>query len=196
MEINCTCDARGKGHSMLKLLSDYVVIDIETTGLSPARDEIIEIGAVRVRGGKIADTFSALIKPERPISTFITSLTGISNAMVADAPPITEVLPRFFDFVGSDVVVGHNVCFDIGFLHDKALQYLDRGFSNDYVDTMRLSRRLFPAERHHKLSDLEQRFGLHNDSAHRALSDVLLTNDCYNYMRRYILDRGMERLYI
>lgn len=192
METNCTCEAREKGRSLFKLLTDYTVIDIETTGLAPARDEIIEIGAVRVRGGEITDTFSALIKPERPISYFITDLTGISNAMVADAPSVGEVLPRFLDFVGSDVIVGHNVCFDINFLHDKAMRYSERGFTNDYVDTMRLSRRLFPEERHHKLSDLEQRFGLHNDSAHRALSDVLLANDCYNYMRRCILDRGID----
>ena len=192
MKTDCSCDEFRKGRSLMKLLTDYVVIDIETTGLTPSKDEIIELGAVRVRNGDITDTFSELIRPERPISDFITGLTGISNAMVADALPIGELLPRFLDFVGSDTVIGHNVCFDIGFLHDKAIRYSGRGFSNDHIDTLRLSRKLFPCEKHHKLSDLEQRFGLHNDSAHRALSDVLLTNDCYKYMCRYILTRGLE----
>lgn len=188
-------DSCGKGRSLMRLLSDYVVLDIETTGLSPARDEIIEIAAVRVRNGEVVGKFASLIRPERPISLFITDLTGISNGMVVGAPSVAEVLPRFLDFVGSDVVIGHNVSFDIGFLHSNAMRCLGRGFSNDYVDTMRLSRRLFPGESHHRLSDLEHRFGLHNASAHRALSDVLLTNDCYRYMCRYIIGHGLEEAY-
>ena len=181
-----------KGCSLFEIPTDYVVLDLETTGLDPTWNEIIEIGAIRVRNLDIVDTFSQLIKPSEPIDDFIAELTGITNEMVADAPSIEEVLPGFLQFVGNDIVVGHNVNFDINFLYDNCVQILGHGFTNDYVDTMRLSRRLFPEERHHRLSDLEKRFSLHNEAAHRALSDVMLTNQCLEYLRSYVLDNGID----
>lgn len=182
----------GKGQSRFEFPIDYVVLDLETTGLDPAWNEIIEIGAIRVRDLDIVDTFSQLVKPSEPIDDFITELTGITNEMVADAPSIDRVLPGFLEFVGDDIVVGHNVNFDINFLYDNCVQIFNRGFTNDYVDTMRLSRRLFPEERHHRLSDLEKRFNLHNEAAHRALSDVMLTNQCLDYLRKHVIDNGID----
>ena len=181
-----------KGCSLLELPTDYTVLDLETTGLDPTWNEIIEIGAIKIRGLDIVDTFSQLVKPSEPIDDFIAELTGITNEMVADAPTIEEVLPTFLQFVGNDVVVGHNVNFDINFLYDNCVQILGYGFTNDYVDTMRLSRRLFPEERHHRLCDLEERFNLHNEAAHRALSDVMLTNQCLDYLRRHVIDNGID----
>lgn len=177
-----------KGRSLLEELHDYVVLDLETTGLNPVRNEIIEVAAVKVRSGQITDSFSSLVKPERRIDSFITGLTGISNDMVADAPPIRDVLSAFLRFVEGEIVVGHNVNFDIGFLHENCRRLFGCGFSNDYVDTLRLSRKLFPEQRHHRLCDLEQRFGLHNERAHRALSDVMLTNDCYQILCRHMAE--------
>ncbi len=175
-----------KGQSLIDLPADYVLLDLETTGLDPKNDSIIEIGAVRVCDFEIVDEFSSLVRPPVPISPFITSLTGISNAMVRDADAIDTVLPAFMDFVGSSLVMGHNVNFDINFLYENCLRLFGCGFRNDFVDTLRLSRKLFPAERHHRLCDMEARFHLHNDHAHRALSDVILTKECYDAMRRHM----------
>lgn len=180
-----------KGTSLMKVLSDYVVLDLETTGLDPRSCEIIEIGAVRVVNHAVTERFSALVHPETPISPFITSLTGITNAMVAHERSVAEVLPEFLAFAGNAVVVGHNVNFDLGFLCENSLRLTGRSFTNDYIDTLRLSRRLFPNEHHHKLSDLEQRFGLHNESAHRALSDVLLTQECYEILSALGREQGI-----
>jgi len=175
-----------KGLSLIDLPSDYVLLDLETTGLNPADDSIIEIGAIKVKEFDIVDTFTTFVKPPHRISAFISDLTGITNVMVADAGSIDSVLPEFMQFVGSSLVMGHNVNFDINFLYENCVRCLGYGFQNDFVDTLRLSRRLFPEERHHRLSDLEERFHLHNEHAHRALSDVILTNQCYDYMRRYM----------
>ena len=115
----------------------YVVFDLETTGLSPFKDEIIEIGAVKVdKEGQIVDTFTTLVKPARPVSEFIRNLTGISNEMLADAPSIYTALPRFNDFVGDAMVIGHNVTFDIAFVQQKAKIYQDIKFLNPYIDTL------------------------------------------------------------
>lgn len=107
-----------KGDSLLAAAENFVAIDIETTGLFPDCDEIIELGAVRYRSGEAADRFSQRVKPETPINDFITRLTGISNEMLADAPSIERVLPEFTVFLGSDILVGHSVNFDINFLYD------------------------------------------------------------------------------
>ena len=106
-----------KGLSLIELPSDYVLLDLETTGLNPAGDSIIEIGAIKVKEYDIVDTFEAFVKPPHPISYFITDLTGITNEMVKDAGSIETVLPEFLRFVGSSLVMGHNVNFDINFLY-------------------------------------------------------------------------------
>lgn len=176
----------GRDRSMLKLPIDYTVIDFETTGLSPLDNEIIEIGAVAVRNSTVVDSFSMLVKPRVPISPFISSLTGITNEAVKNAPNIENCLPELLDFIGDDVVIGHNVTFDLGFLNAACERCTGRSFPNDYVDTLRISRKLYPQERHHRLCDLEKRFGLKNDSAHRALSDVMLTYECYRIMQQHV----------
>ncbi|MDO4565438.1 MAG: 3'-5' exonuclease [Clostridia bacterium] len=174
-----------KGKSLLCFPQDYVVIDIETTGLSSCRNEIIELGALRVRDGEIRDSFSSLVKPLRRVDGFITALTGITNEMLTDAPKLREILPDFMGFVGGDIVVGHNVNFDINFIYDACAGLFLPPFSNDYVDTMRLSRLLFKSERRHRLSDLAERLGLDYEGAHRALADVLITQECLTQLRRY-----------
>ncbi|MBQ7596713.1 MAG: 3'-5' exonuclease, partial [Clostridia bacterium] len=128
-----------KGRSLLIFPADYTVIDIETSGLSPEECEIIEISAVKVRNDKITDTFSQLIKPERRISAFITSLTGITNDMVKYAPDIKSVITDFADFIGSDILLGYNVNFDINFLYDNMVKHLGTPLNNDFVDVLRFS---------------------------------------------------------
>lgn len=181
-----------KGQSLIDFPSDYVLLDLETTGLNPHNDSIIEIGAVRVNGFESVASFSSLVRPPVPISPFITDLTGISNEMVQDAQGIELVLPAFLSFVGSSLVMGHNVNFDVNFLYENCLRLFGHGFPNDFIDTLRLSRMLYPGERHHRLCDMEARFHLNNKNAHRALSDVILTKECYDAMRRHADERGIR----
>ena len=161
---------------------DYTVFDIETTGLNPNRDSIIEIGAVKVRYGEIIKTFSSFVNPGHPIDKYITHLTGITNSMVSTAPSIEDALKAFLDFVGDDIVVGHNVAFDISFIKKNCMTHLNYNFKNKSVDTLKISRILFPQHSHHRLSDLVSRLGISHCVDHRALSDAIQTKQCYEIM--------------
>lgn len=175
-----------KGKSLIDLPIDFTLIDLETTGLSSEWDEIIEISALKVRNSEIVDEYSSLVKPSEDICRFIEELTGITNEMLMYERTIRLVMPEFLDFVGDDVVVGHNVNFDINFIYDNSMPV---HFSNDFVDTMRLSRILRKDERHHRLSDLCKRYDVTNTKAHRALSDCYTTFECYKHIRDEIYDR-------
>ncbi len=164
-----------KGHSLVRLPNDYTVIDLETTGLSPRCDEIVELAAIRVRDGEICDSFQQLVRPNEPISDFISAITHITNEMVADAPRIEDVLSNYLDFIGSDIVVGHNVSFDVNFIFDNSVSVFGKAFVNDYVNTVRISKRLLDLPRY-RLSDLCGYFGISIENAHRALADCRMTH--------------------
>lgn len=170
---------------------EYIVLDLETTGLSPVDCEIIEIGAILYKQGKKAAEFSALIKPKVPISSFITNLTGISNVMVAKEKGIEEVLPKLKDFLGAKVILAHNANFDVGFLRVAYERVLGEAFPNDYVDSMKISRKLFPKERH-RLQDVTARFGVRREGAHRSISDCIMTHEVYEAMRGYCEREGIS----
>lgn len=154
----------------------FCVVDLETTGASPSRDAITEIGAVRFRGGEPDGTFHTLVDPGRDIPPFITVLTGITHAMVVGAPRIEEALPSFLEFLGDAVLVGHNLRFDAGFL-DAAAQRLGYGrLANRRVDTLALARRLVRREvRNLKLGTLAAHFRSPVEPRHRALDDARAT---------------------
>lgn len=168
-----------KGNSLIAFPCDYTVVDLETTGLDPNYDEIIEIAAVRVINNLPSDTFSALVKPNKNVSEFITSLTGITNEMLSTAEKIEDVLKPFINFVGSDIIVGHNVNFDINFIHQNAVKCFDKAFSNDFVDTLRLSRKYVKDVENHRLQTLVKHFNVPTDGAHRSLAD------CYSTQRLF-----------
>lgn len=174
-----------KGKSLLVFPDTYVVMDIETTGLDPRFDEIIEIAGVKYDGNIETGRFQTLVKPECEIDDFITDLTGITNDMVQDAPAIDEVLPDFLAFVGDYTVVGHNINFDVNFIYDNAEYLKLPPFSNDFVDTMRVSRRLYKNMENHKLSTLISYLGVGDTVEHRALSDCISTQQCLVKMREY-----------
>lgn len=184
----------GRGNSVLSVLPDYVSIDIETTGLSPEYDEIIEIAALRVRGGEVVDRFSSLVKPSNmdAVDEYITELTGISPAMLEEAPEIEHVLPDALAFIGADVLVGHRVSFDVNFIYDACQVCGLPVFSNDYIDTMRLSRRLYPGFVNYKLKTLVKQFNIPQPIAHRAEADAETAVACYQYMVQTILRDGLE----
>ncbi|MGH9179288.1 MAG: DEDD exonuclease domain-containing protein, partial [Acidimicrobiales bacterium] len=156
----------------------FVVLDLETTGCSPGRSTITEVGAVKLRGGVCLGTFQTLVDPGQGIPPEITYLTGITEAMVTGAPPIEAVLPTFLEFLGDAVVVGHNVRFDLSFLA-AALRGTDRPpLANRWVDTCALARRLVADEVPNcQLSTLSRLFRVGHQPTHRALDDALATGE-------------------
>lgn len=158
-----------------QLISDYCVLDTETTGLSAYYDEVIEIGILKVRNNNIVEKFSQLIKPEHEIDDFITDLTGITNDMVCDKPSILEVKDNFLSFIGNDVIVGHNTSFDIRFINEG----MHIELSNSYIDTMQFAKKIYPDLKHHRLSDMVDYLNLSNNE-HRALADCISTKELYD----------------
>jgi DNA polymerase-3 subunit epsilon len=182
---------RQKGESLLQLPDDYVVIDLETTGLSSSQDKIIELAALKVTNNQIIDRFSTLCNPEIEIDDFITNLTGITNDMVKDAPKIKDIIEDYIAFIGDSVLVGHNINFDINFIYDNYGRLFVKRFTNNFVDTMRLSKRAFPELEHYRLSDMVEYFGIGNEKAHRALSDCIATYDIYLELKEYIIKNNI-----
>lgn len=156
--------------------NEYVVFDIETTGLSSINDMITEIGAIKVRDGNVVETFSQLINPERPISEFITNLTGITNEMVTDKPKINQVINSFNEFIGSSVLVAHNATFDIGFIREQ-MRLVNLELENPILDTLELARTIFPTLKNHKLDTLAKHLDVNLENHHRALDDAQATKD-------------------
>jgi DNA polymerase-3 subunit epsilon len=172
-----------------------VVLDFETTGLSPDRgDRAIEIGAVRLEGGRIRDRFQCLMNPGRRISPFIEHYTGITNAMLRTAPSCEEAMAACRDFIGDSDMVAHNASFDQRFL-DAELHRIDRPRRGTFACSMLAARRLYPDAPNHKLGTLvEYRQLPHNGTFHRALADAEMTAHLWLGMlddlaARYHLDR-------
>lgn len=156
----------------------FVVVDVETTGGSPATSSLTEVAAARYRGGERIGTYQTLVRPDERIPPFITALTGISDAMVVDAPPIGAMLPSFLEFLGGAVVVGHNIRFDLGFLNQALVSTGRDPIANPSVDTLALARRLVrDMVPNCKLGTLAAVLRLQNQPSHRALNDVLATGD-------------------
>ncbi|MBR2802364.1 MAG: hypothetical protein IKE21_07210 [Erysipelotrichaceae bacterium] len=183
-----------KGEERYFFPEDYTVLDLETTGLSAERSEIIEIGALRVRNGQPVAEYSRLVKDKYGLPPYIQELTGIREEMLEGEEGIETVLPDFLDWLGEDLIVGQNVSFDLSFLYENVSRYTERDLSADYVDTLTLSRVLLPEMAHHKLSDLCERYGIRNDQAHRSLSDARATYEVLEAMHREAAEIDPEKL--
>ena len=156
----------------------FCVLDLEATGVSPELCAITEVGAIKVRGGECLGTFHTLVNPGAAIPPAITVLTGITEAMVLPAPPIDRVLPTLLEFVGGSVVVGHNVRFDLAFLHAAMRRSQRPRLANRWTDTCAIARRLVRDEvRDCRLLTLASHFRLPHRPCHRALDDALATAD-------------------
>lgn len=155
--------------------SDYVIFDIETTGLEPTTNEITEIGALKIQGTELKNMFSSLIKPKKPISAEITRLTGIDDKMVKDAPTINTVLPQFMDFIGNSVLIAHNADFDVSFIKEQLKKLNNEELPNSVLCTVKLSRFLLPQLRNHKLHTVAAHFCFKVENRHRAIGDAELT---------------------
>lgn len=167
-----------------------IVLDFETTGHSPVQgDRPIEVGAVRIEGSMIVDRFQSLMQPNVVISRFIETLTGISNEMVADAPPCEEVMTRFAGWIGDCPLVAHNARFDRTFL-DAEMARLGLVRANPMACTVLASRRLVPDAPNHKLATLVRHLGIYSDGTfHRALADAVMTAHLWIAMTDQLCDR-------
>ena len=182
--------------SIIALPNDYVVIDIETTGLDYNWDEIIELAAIRYRNGEEVARYDQLVNPGFELPVFITELTGITDAMVAEAPVIDEAIIPFVAFLGADLLIGHNVGFDMRFVWKASREHLGEELQNEYIDTMRLSRKVLPGLGHHRLADVSAYYGISYTGAHRASVDCEITNQCYRKIRDQVLETETEEDFV
>jgi len=172
----------------------FTVIDIETTGLSRHYHKITEIAAARLKDGKIVREYHTLINPKVRIPTFITKLTGIDNKLVKDAPTITEILPSFVKFLGTDVFVAHNATFDYRFLEHNLKKHFKYSLENPRLCTRKLAYRLFPDLSRRRLSDLCTLLNIKNSQAHRAMADVHATIEVFSNMLSLLNDKGISKV--
>ncbi|MDD4681240.1 MAG: PolC-type DNA polymerase III, partial [Clostridia bacterium] len=182
------------GKSCSHSLDDgFVVFDIETTGLYAEKDKITEIGAVKLLNGEICDTYSTFVNPGIQIPEFITKLTGINAGMVADAPPIGEVLDSFLEFVGDLPVVAHNASFDTGFIKFQA-RAAGKKFDNIIIDTLQMSRNMFPGLGKYKLDAVAKHLGVKLENHHRAVNDSMATAGIFIRCMEILKEKGIQAI--
>lgn len=170
----------------------YVVFDVETTGLSQDTDTIIEIGAVKLRAGQIIDRFQSFAHYGAPLPTKIVELTGITDQMLKDAPPLSEVLDAFTSFVGEATLVAHNARFDTGFLKVALTRAGLNPLNVPVIDTLEVARTLLPELKNHRLDTLAKHFSVTLTRHHRADQDAEATGEIFNHMLRLFADQGIH----
>ena len=173
------------------LNTEYIVFDIETTGLSQKKNKIIEIGAVKVKDGEEIDRFSEFINPEEPIPYSIEQLTSITDEMVMHAPTVDVILPKFLEFCGDDIVVAHNAAFDTGFIKKNARD-LGMKFDNTIMDTMTLSHVLLPELGKFTLDRVCKALNVKNEHHHRAVDDANATAKIFVKLYEMLVERGVK----
>jgi DNA polymerase III epsilon subunit family exonuclease len=174
---------------------EFVVLDLETTGAKAPPCKITEIGAYKVKQGRIVGEFHSLVNPETPIPEFITSLTGISDEMVAGAPRFRDLSIELLDFVGESVLVAHNASFDLGFLdYEIRLTHGEVRLGNPSICTVQLSRRLLQDIPNHKLRTVAEHFGIELVNHHRAGEDALATAKIFINLLEELQGRGIKDL--
>ena len=170
----------------------FVAFDVETTGLSPVKDRIAEIGAVKFSNAGIVANFSTLVNPGIPMPAAAGRVNKITDIMLAGQPPIEKVLPEFLEFISGSIVIAHNAPFDCGFIRENLARLFDiglvpcRSLPNKIVDTLNLARRLFPGRNRYNLQELALDLGIQAAQAHRAADDARLCMEifvkaCCNY---------------
>ena len=175
------------GKHLNTYVKDYVVFDLETTGISVFKDEVVEISAVKVADGKVVDEFSTLVNPGMPIPTDASNVNGITDDMVEDAPKFEKALKDFLDFAGDDVLVGHNIqSFDMKFICRDALKFYGKTVGNDFVDTLKIAQAYLPELRHHTLTDLACHYHIDAAGAHRALNDCRMNQKVFECLAKEI----------
>lgn len=184
---------RDKGKRLNSYMENYVVFDLETTGINPEKDAIIEISAVKVKKHEVVGEFSTLVNPGRHIPAGATAVNGITDDMVKNAPGIEAAIKDFLDFIGDHVLVGHNIhTFDLNFIYNVVDDCFDKEVKNDYIDTLYMARRCLPELSHHKLTDIAAHFGMATEGAHRALFDCVMNQCCYEELGKLMEKKKEE----
>ena len=173
---------------------EFVVFDIETMGLNAYSNEIIEIGAVKIKAGRIIDRYSQLFNPGKPIPYKITEITGITDQLVANEPSVDQVIGKFVDFIGDAVLVAHNAPFDMGFIKRDIKKYLNIDLENSVIDTLQMARDLFPDLKKYGLGDLNKVLGLALENHHRAVDDSQATANMFIIFLEKYKEKGIEYL--
>ncbi|MCY7374564.1 MAG: 3'-5' exoribonuclease [Pyrinomonadaceae bacterium] len=175
--------------------TEFVVFDLETTGAKSPPCRVTEIGAYRVKNGKVAEEFQTLVNPETPIPPFITQLTGISDRMVKTAPKFCEIAADFLDFIGDSVLVAHNAHFDMRFLnHEIGRVYENYRVGNPSLCTVKLSRRLNPNVENHRLNTLANYYSVALINHHRASDDARATAHIFVNLLAELQNLGVKDL--
>ena len=169
----------------------YCVLDLETTGLSAKTEKITEIGIMKIQNGEVIDKFAEFVNPEKHIPQRVQEVTNITDEMVKDSPKIEELFPKVLEFIKGSVLVAHNATFDIGFLKNVAKD-LGYEFDYTYVDTLPLSRKIYPELKKHKLGKIAEHLGIKVEVAHRALDDVDTTVKVLKFMMEELKKRGAK----
>lgn len=176
-----------RGKRLNQYIGDYVVFDLETTGIRQNLDEIIEISAIQVRNHQVSGEYTTLVKPDMHIPAAATAVNNITDEMVADAPRLSEAMESFLNFIGDDILVGHNIhSFDMNFIHRASLMLYEAEIRNNYIDTLYMARKCLPQLSHHRLSDLAEHFHISTLGAHRALNDCRMNQKCYEEMGKIL----------
>jgi len=175
------------GRRLNQYAENYVVFDLETTGISPAEDSILEISAIKVKGHEPVAEFNTLVNPGTHIPAGATRINGITDDMVKAAPGLKEVLPDFLSFIEGEILVGHNIqSFDLLFLYLAAQELFGKEVPNDYVDTLFMAKTTLPQLGRHRLTDISAYFHINTEGAHRALSDCVMNQKCYEQMGKLV----------
>lgn len=175
---------RFKGNNLLHFIPNFTVIDLETTGRGAQYTEVTELSAIKYKNYEPVGSFSVLVKPKSPILPFVENLTGITDEMLENKDDIKDVIEAYVDFVGDDVIVGHNVNFDFNLVYDAYFAKTKRLLRNDYMDTINLSRILNDDASSHKLENLCEYFDIERKVAHRGLADCEQTGELYVKMSK------------
>ncbi|WP_058486661.1 3'-5' exonuclease [Defluviitalea phaphyphila] len=172
-------------------IKNLVVFDLETTGCNPVSDHIIEIGAIKIKDGKISSKYHQMVNPNVPIPNFITEITGITNDMVQEYPSIEKVLPEFLSFCDTDYILGHNISFDYRFIKAKCVK-LGYSFNKKAFDTLSIAKKFLSNLPSRSLGALCQHYGIDLKNAHRAIHDAEATYKLFKYLKRdfYDLDQS------
>lgn len=174
---------------------DYVVVDVEATGAKLPPNRIIELGAYRISGRKIVDSFLTLVNPEISIPRFVMTLTGINNEMVKEAPLFADVAPRWLEFVNDAVLIAHNAPFDTNFLnHEISRVYPGHRMINAHLCTVTLSRHVIPGLTNYRLDTIADHFSIPILARHRAGSDALATAEIFLHLLDRLHERGVKDL--
>ncbi|MFV0440048.1 MAG: PolC-type DNA polymerase III [Lachnospirales bacterium] len=178
----------------INLEGEFVVFDVETTGFSNRSCKIIEIGAVKVKGGEIIGEFSEFINPNEPLSDEIKKLTNISDNDLKDKDTIDVILPKFIEFIGDATLVAHNASFDVGFINKNCKDICKKDLENPYIDTVALSWAFIKDVKNYKLNTIVEYFGITLDNHHRAIYDAIATNEVFQKLFEMVKEVGIKDL--